>query len=235
MKDYTYNRNCNPDFSRKQGQPDVPKFRKAVISEQQLGVLREAIRAYYTEKRYAHALAVEREAVRFGEIFLPERVNALGAAALLHDITKKYDLEKQLKCCADFGIIIKPPFSPEVLHAVTGALVAEKDFPQYTDSEILAGIRFHTTGRWGMTVFEAIVFLADYIEVTRTHPTCVCVRNELYARLDHANTLSEKEKALNSAVLSAFDNTVTYLLSKRTFIETDTVEARNYYLAEKEL
>ncbi len=208
---------------------------KVSLSESDLACLKEGVRPYYAEKRYLHALGVEEETVRLGEIFLPDRIHALRAAALLHDITKKFDLEKQLKCCADFGIIVKDPFSPEVLHAVTAPLIAAEDFPNHTDGEILSAIRWHTTGRWGMTVFEAIVFLADYIEPGRTHPSCVGVREELYSRLTAAENREEQEAAFRSAVLAALDNTITYLVKKKAFLDPDTVSARNFYLSEKEL
>jgi nicotinate-nucleotide adenylyltransferase len=140
-----------------------------------------------------------------------------------------------LKDPADFGIIIAPTYSPEILHAVTAPLIAAQDFPSFTDREILGGIRWHTTGRWGMTVFEAIVFLADYIEPSRTHEKCITVRHELYNRLSTAQSAFEKEKALNAAVLSVLNNTIFYLLKKGVIIDPDTVSARNYYLSEKEL
>lgn len=205
------------------------------LADSDIDFLKHTVREYYTEKRYAHALSVETEVIRLGQIFLPDRINSLRAAALLHDITKKYDYEKQLQCCADFGIILNSPVSPEVLHAVTGAAVAERDFPTYTDTDILNGIRWHTTGRWGMTVFESIIFLSDYIESLRTYEKCVSVRNALYAELDSAKTEAEQIRALNCAVVQSLDNTITYLVYKKTIIDTDTVSARNYYLSEKEL
>jgi len=239
MKDYTYNRSSTPDSScenkkclQEDGAPGVAPIQ---LSESALDALRESVKVFYTEKRFRHALAVEDEVIRLGKVFLPHRVNALRAAALLHDVTKKFDLEKQLQCCSEFSIILGSSFSPETIHAVTGAVVAGQEFPQYTDNEILGGIRWHTTGRWGMTVFEAIVFLADYIEPTRTHEACVSLRNTLYSRLKEASTPLEKERAFNGAVLQALDNTITYLVSKKSVIEEDTVAARNYYLTEKEL
>ena len=86
-----------------------------------------------------------------------------------------------------------------------------------------------------MTVFEAIVFLADYIEPTRTHEKCVALRNELYSRLADSENETERIKAFNSAVLCSLDNTITYLVSKKAVIDPDTISARNFYLSEKEL
>ena len=106
--------NSEPEISMGAGKIDEPSSTVTVdLTERDLDALREAVRTYYTEKRYGHALCVEEEAARLGEIFLPGRIHALRAAALLHDITKKFDLEKQLKCCADFGIII-----PLIIHFI---------------------------------------------------------------------------------------------------------------------
>ena len=62
---------------------------KAEITESDISALREKVRDYLTEKRYAHTLAVEREAQFLGGIYLPEKIKELRCAALLHDITKK--------------------------------------------------------------------------------------------------------------------------------------------------
>jgi len=198
-----------------------------------IDALRNAVKPYYTEKRYAHALSVEEEAARLGEILLPHRTGALRAAALLHDITKKYDFQKQLQYCADFGIILKEPVSPEVLHAKTGAGAAERDFPEFAHEDVINAIRYHTTGRWGMTVFEAVIFLSDYIEPSRTHEKCIALRNELYGKLRCADTAAEREKAFDRAVLCALDNTISYLMHKKAVIDIETVEARNYYLSQR--
>ena len=193
--------------------------------------LRSAVRPYYTEKRYIHALGVEKEAAFLGNLLLPDRVSELQAAALLHDITKKYDLEKQLKCCAEFGIIMKTPSSPEVIHAVTGAHVARTDFADYVNEDIFGAIRYHTTGHGGMTVFESILFIADYIEPGRTHEVCITLRELLHARLTEADDAGERETALSEAVLMALNNTISYLQEKQAIIDTDTVDARNCMLA----
>lgn len=55
--------------------------------------------------------------------------------------------------------------SEKLLHAKTGAAFA-KELYGLTDDVALA-IRFHTTGRPGMTLLEMITYLADYIEPGR--------------------------------------------------------------------
>ena len=60
-----------------------------MINENLLASLRESVRcAEMSEKRRAHTLAVEKMAVRIGEIYAPDKINVLRAAALLHDICK---------------------------------------------------------------------------------------------------------------------------------------------------
>ena len=201
-----------------------------VITEEKLSELEERIRPYLKQKRYAHTLAVAREAERLGRAFLPEKVMKLRAAALLHDITKKDDLEKQLQYCREFGIIYcnADLLSPKTFHARTAAGVAARDFSDVTDPEILSGIRWHTTGHDGMTDFEAIIYLADYIEETRTFPDCVALREFFYdgKERDACGML----RHFTETMIRSFDLTVENLISEGMQIDADTIAARNYYI-----
>ncbi len=197
--------------------------------------LREAVRTYLKEKRYLHTLAVEREAAALGEIFLPEKTEELRIAALLHDITKKEDLTKQLQYCAEFGIIVseEEKFSPKIFHARTAAAVAKRDFPEWVNEEILQGVRYHTTGRADMTVFEAIVYLADYIEDTRTFADCVTLRRCFYENIARAVTTEEKLAVLTDTMILSFDMTIKNLIEENAPIDSDTIAARNFYVYKK--
>ncbi|MBQ8400651.1 MAG: HD domain-containing protein, partial [Clostridia bacterium] len=57
------------------------------ITNEMLTDLRAAIVPYLTGKRLEHTLAVEECAAELGKVYLPEQVEKLRAAALLHDIT----------------------------------------------------------------------------------------------------------------------------------------------------
>ena len=205
---------------------------KRTLDEEALRQLAEDVRPYLTEKRYAHTLAVEKEAARLGELYLPGRVSALRASALLHDITKKESVEKQLQLCREFGIMTEEAdlLSPSVFHAKTAAAVAERDFAPYVDSEILGGIRWHTTGRAGMTVFESLVYLADYIEETRTFDDCVRLRRDFRDRLRNG---SDPDAALTDTMIESFDLTVEGLLRDGAPIAADSVAARNWFILRK--
>jgi len=211
------------------------KTEKITVTEEMLSALREAVKAYQTGKRYNHTLAVEREAKALGEIYLPEDVNRLRAAALLHDITKIYDTEKQLKTCEEFGIIIGTGeiAAPKLFHAKTGAAVAERDFPDFADPDIISAVRWHTTGRAGMSVFEMLIYLADYIEDTRTFEDCVVLRNQFYTGIAGAKDPCERLEVLRKTMITSFDMTVKCLIGEGALVDRDTVEARNWFILNK--
>ena len=58
-----------------------------MINDRQLDTLRASVMASMSDFRFNHTAEVEKMAVRLGEIYAPEKLNELRAAALLHDIT----------------------------------------------------------------------------------------------------------------------------------------------------
>jgi len=201
------------------------------LSDEMISSLRERVREYLTPQRYVHTLAVEEEAARLGGMYLPDRINALRAAALLHDITKRDDLEKQLQYCREFGIIydVSDKSAPKLFHAKTAAALARRDFPEFTDDEIVSGIRWHTTGRAEMTTFESIVYLADYIEETREFPDCVKLRRFFY---DGIESGKEPTAHFKKTMVKSFDMTILDLVKDGRPIDRDTIAARNRFLLE---
>lgn len=207
-------------------------IREKKLTEGDIEDLRKKIKPYYAEKRYAHTLSVEKEAAKIGEIYLPGRINELRASALLHDITKRADIKKQLQYCEEFGIIIRnnDEFSPAVFHAKTAAALAARDFPDCVNDDIISGIRWHTTGRDGMTVFDSIIYLADFIEETRTFDDCVKLRNYFYDKLRSGE---DKHRVLADTMIYSFDMTISMLMRDGAIVDNDTVSARNYFIVSK--
>lgn len=205
---------------------------KNYLTEDELEALREAVKPYYTEKRLSHTLGVEREAESLGRIFLPEDVTRLRAAALLHDITKNLPTEKQLKICEEFGIITEDAdiAAPKLFHAKTGSLLAERDFSGYTDGEIISAVRWHTTGRADMSLFDMLIYLADYIEDTRTFPDCIALRKMFYEGIEGAKTEKERFEVLRKTMIRSFDMTIRCLIEEGGLVDRDTVEARNRFI-----
>ena len=101
------------------------------------------------------------------------------------------------------------------------------------DDEVYSGIFYHTTGRKGMTLFESIIYLADYIEEGRTFSDCIELRNFFYDNVKKANDYSDKLEVLRKTMVYSFDLTICNLIDEGKLIDQDTVNARNYFLLNK--
>jgi len=173
----------------------------------------EAVRAQMPEKRWNHTLGVMETAViladRFGAD--PEKADL---AAILHDVAKYWPVDRMAELMRANGL------DPELLeedkelwHAPVGAFVAERDYG-VRDADVLNAIRYHTSGRTGMSKLEMVVCLADYMEPGRQFPG-----------VDRIRELAEH--SLERALLAGFDSTVAFLLEKGKRILPLTVLARN--------
>jgi len=205
--------------------------------EQQLSLLRRLIPAYMSGKRLTHTYGVEREIASLCALYAPEEEFLLRAAALLHDITKERTLEKQLQLCEEFGIIYtdEDKRMPKTFHARTAVEVIRRDFPEFACDTVLGAVRWHTTGHAGMTVGEKLLYLADYIEDTRTFESCVKLRRSFYDGLEKAKGESGRRRLLQNIMIESFDMTIMDLIDEDSPIHPDTVAARNSLIMEKEV
>ena len=136
------------------------------------------------DKRYRHVLSVTRLATELAEAYGADVWKAR-AAALLHDVMKEVPLDVQLQMIRDSGIIIDNTFlgCTNVYHAVTARLFAQQELG-IQDGDILNAIRYHTTGRAGMSLLEKIVYVADATNYERTYPEAEELRKLAFADLD---------------------------------------------------
>lgn len=161
---------------------------KYSISDTRLDRLRTDVEGRLSSARFEHTLGVERAAAWAGERLCPDDVPMLRAAALLHDVTKEYSFGKQLKICDERGIILREDEknSPQTLHAITAAAIIPSEYPEFDIPELVGAVRWHTTGRAGMTLSEKIIFLADYIEDGRKYDSCRALRESFMRELSEA-------------------------------------------------
>ncbi|NGM82865.1 HD domain-containing protein [Paenibacillus sp. 7124] len=173
----------------------------------------KSVSAQMPEKRWKHTLGVMETAVKLSRKYGgdPERAEK---AAILHDVAKYWPVERQRE------IIAQNHLSPELLnfdkqlwHAEVGAFVAQTEYG-IEDREVLDAIRYHTSGREGMTLIDKIVCLADYIEPGRDFPG-----------VDRIRKLSKS--SLEEGLIAGFDSTISLLLEKRKIVFPLTVMARN--------
>ena len=143
-------------------------------------------------------------------------------AGLLHDIARDIQTSELIKIAQNNGYNIDEIeyANPILLHAPVGAMIAKKNFG-INDEVILNCIRYHTTGRRGITLNESIIYVSDFIEKGRDFPDAEKVRSIAF-------------KSLKEAVLEETRLNVSYLMSIRKPIHLHTIEMFNSLL-EKEL
>lgn len=205
------------------------------MTEEMLRELRESLADKMSEKRYRHTVEVERMVARLGALYAPEKILMLRGAALLHDITKEYKKEYQLMLCARYGLTVTKEdlYAPKTFHARTAAAMIPEEYPEFADEELISCVRYHTTGHRGMTLCEQLVYLADYIDLSRTFEDCVRLRNFFFD--PHPEEMGEKERLshLRDTLILSFDMTMKGLLEEGTPISPDSFEARNELITQK--
>ena len=200
-----------------------------IITEEMLTELRSSVANSLSERRYKHTLEVEKMAARLAEIYCPDKLPDLRAAALLHDITKEYDNKVHISILSKPGIgFTKEEYlAPKTFHARTAALLIPEIYPEFADDDVIAAVRWHTTGRAGMSIAEKVLYLADYIDMSRNFEDCVKLRDYFFSK--NIEDMSEEERLLHldRTLLMSFDMTVRGLLAEGTVINKDTINARN--------
>ncbi len=155
------------------------------FSQSELAKLRKKAYKFLDARRVPHVAGCEKEAEKLA-LRWGENPEAACAAAILHDATKRLSYKEQRKLIEKYEISCDEELlaSPKLLHAVTGAALAEKEF--HMPAEICSAIRWHTTGKPGMVLLEKIIYMADYIEPTRCFEGVEDLRTVAYEDLDAA-------------------------------------------------
>ena len=186
---------------------------RADLKHLPLRTLRPVALSYLKYKRIPHVLGTEQEAIRLAERYGAD-VEKARVAALLHDCTKRLDMEEQLALCRQYGIRLDAleQQALKLLHAKTGAAIARDVFG--VDDEIYRAIWWHTTGHAGMTLLEKIMYLADYIEPSRDFPGVDKLRAVCY-------------KDLDEGLLMGLEMTIEEMTSMGNPVHHATIEARD--------
>lgn len=167
--------------------------------------------------RRQHSLAVAEQAVRLAKRYGvdPDRARIAG---LLHDVVKDFPKETMREMLTDWQVPIDDVTarSPQLWHAVLGAVYAERVL-SVQDEEILSAIRYHTTGKAGMTIFEKVIYVADYTSDDRDYPDAPKMRKIADADLD-------------AALREALRYTLQKLAGQRLPVHPDSVSAYNMYV-----
>lgn len=170
----------------------------------------DVIRGRLTPRRFEHSLAVAKQAEHLARKYGcdPDKARVAG---LLHDILKDTDGDSQLQILQDFGILLDTveKTAPKLWHARAGAAFIEHILG-ITDPDILNAVRYHTTGRAGMSPLEIVLYLADFTSADRTYPDVEVLRGLTEENLD---------KAMHYAV----EYTINDLLQEGCAVHPDTL------------
>lgn len=174
----------------------------------------EVLRARLNEKRYEHSLNVAKQASCLAKKYGAD-VKKAEFAGLLHDVTKQTDEQEQLQLISDAGMRLSDLEleNKKLWHAVSGMAFLKTKL-NIVDEDILNAIRYHTTGRAGMSLLEKIVFVADMTTVDRTSLEAKKVRRVVQEDLDKAVCLT--------AIFS-----IEWLIERKAVVAPDTLGAYN--------
>lgn len=130
----------------------------------------ELIKSRLQAARFQHSLNVAQSASELAPLYGADSDKAF-TAGLLHDVMKNSSPEEQLKVLSDAGVELTPVerANPKLWHAMSGAAYISSVMG-IEDGDIISAVRYHTTGRAGMTPLETTVYLADYISAERDYP-----------------------------------------------------------------
>ena len=167
----------------------------------------EIIRPKLTDARFIDSLNVAQSARELANIYGCDEEKC-AVAGILHDIMKDTDKEQQLKMLSDFGIMLNTTekVTPSLWHQISGAAYIEHILG-IKDEEILGAVRYHTSGKSGMSTFEKIIFIADFISADRNYPGVDVMRRYAAESLDKAIVeglaFTIKELAINNRPIIA--------------------------------
>ena len=147
---------------------------------------KKIMKSRMSDYRYKHSVNVAKEAVRLAKKYGADEEKA-AIAGILHDITKENTKEEQLQIMTDGGIILDDvqKISSKLWHGISGS-VYMRDKLDITDEDILNAVKYHTTGRAGMSVLEKVIFVADFTSEERDYSGIRTIRKKANKSLEEA-------------------------------------------------
>jgi predicted HD superfamily hydrolase involved in NAD metabolism len=177
--------------------------------EEALKIVKEQL----TDHRYQHTLGVVETAITLAKKYGADEKKS-ETAAIFHDYAKFRPKDEMRQ------IILNQNFPQDLLHyhaelwhAPAGAYLVERE-AGIKNKEVLDAIRYHTSGRPGMTLLEKVIYLADYIEPGRHFPG-----------VDEVRALAKEN--LDKALIQAVKNTILFLMKKNQPVYPDSFKTYN--------
>ncbi len=133
----------------------------------QFEAIKRDLKALLKPSRYRHSISVAKTAVYLAMNIGYDTYRPY-LAGILHDCAKYMGDEDMLRTANECGIELEDieKRAVQLVHAKVGAHFAKTKYG-IEDEEIISAIRFHTTGRPGMTTLEQLIYISDTIEPLR--------------------------------------------------------------------
>ncbi len=175
---------------------------------------RAVLQKRLTKKRYIHSLNVAEAARELAELYGCDSEKAY-TVGLIHDCCKDTPSGLQLA----YLLENKEPLTdieintPKLYHAMSGKVFCQKEFG-ISDYDMLNAVRYHTTGRKGMSLLEKVVFIADFISAERDYNGVEIMRKKAKCSLEEA-------------IIEGLGFTIKDLIDRGAVVHPDTLDAYN--------
>lgn len=177
------------------------------------------IKGRLSDYRFYHSMCVAGSAVQLAKRYGADEEKAR-VAGILHDVMKEEPKKVQLAEIEKAGMKMTEleKKNKKVYHQMSGAAYVKEELG-ITDEEIINAIRYHTTGRRGMSLMEKIIYLADFISADRDYEDVDVMRRKV-------------EEGMEEGMLYAFRYTIVDLVNQCKEIHPDTLDAYNWVIEE---
>ncbi len=177
----------------------------------------ELIKNTLSEYRFHHSMCVAERARELAKKHGVDE-NKAYLAGILHDVTKEMPNDEQIALIEKYDrkLTYVEKGNHRVFHQMSGAVYV-KHILKIDDVEVINGIRYHTTGREGMTLFEMIIYLADFTSEDRSYPDVDVMRRKT-------------DEDLYSAMMYSLKYTIKSVVEDNRFLHPDTLSCYNYIL-----
>ena len=174
----------------------------------------ELLKSRLDGHRFIHSINVSKSAGELAKLYGAD-ASLCVTAGLLHDVTKNASEQehKQLFALAGLNLTDAEKSNHKLWHAMSGAIYVEQ-IMGIDNQEIINAVRYHTTGRAGMSLNERVVYVADFISAERS-----------YNDVDVMRALAAM--SLDKAMEYALKFTIPDLIKKGCTVHKDSVELYN--------
>jgi len=183
--------------------------------EEYINLIKSTLSPY----RFNHSMCVAEKARELAKKHGADEEKAY-VAGLLHDVMKEadYDLQKRVIEKAGYSMTDLEINNKKVYHQMSSAAFVKNELG-ITDEDIISGIRYHTTGRKNMSLFEMIIYLADFTSADRSYPDVDIMRRKT-------------DKSLLDGMLYSLSYTISSIVKQGRQIHPDTIECYNWVVNE---